>query len=337
MAVLDRTVQSFIDQLAADGGPAIYTLTPDQARGVLLRMQSGHVGRPHVQVEDRNVNWCSRTLRLRIVRPDHVKARAPVIMYFHGAGWVMGDVATHDRLVRELVVGAEAALIFVEYDRAPEHPYPIAIEEAYAATLYVAEHGEELYVDPTRLAVAGDSVGGNMATVVSLLAKQRSGPAIAAQLLFYPVTDADFETHSYNQFAQGPWLTKLAMQWFWDQYLPDHDPRKLPTASPLRASITQLAGMPPALIITAENDVLRDEGEAYGRKLIQAGVEVVSTRYNAVIHDFVLLNALAESPPARAAIAQATCFLRRVLASTEHASGGGTALSENREPTWNRP
>jgi acetyl esterase len=159
-----------------------------------------------------------------------------------------------------------------------------------------------------------------MATVVSLLAKQRSGPAIAGQLLFYPVTDADFDTHSYNQFAQGPWLTKLAMQWFWDQYLPDHDLRKLPTASPLRASITQLAGLPPALVITAENDVLRDEGEAYGRKLIEAGVEVVSTRYNAVIHDFVLLNALAESAPVRAAIAEATGFLRHVLASTERAA-----------------
>ena len=326
MAVLDPTVQSFIDQLAADGGPAIYTLTPDQARGVLSRMQSSHAGRPRVQVEDRDVNWRSRTLRLRIVRPNHVKARAPVIMYFHGAGWVMGDVATHDRLVRELAVGADATLIFVEYDRAPEHPYPIAIEEAYAATLYVAEHGQELYVDPTRLAVAGDSVGGNMATVVSLLTKQRSGPAIAGQLLFYPVTDADFDTHSYDQFAQGPWLTKLAMQWFWDQYLPDHDLRKLPTASPLRASITQLAGLPPALVITAENDVLRDEGEAYGRKLIEAGVEVVTTRYNAVIHDFVLLNALAESAPVRAAVAQATCFLRHVLASTEHACGGGTAI-----------
>jgi acetyl esterase/lipase len=165
-----------------------------------------------------------------------------------------------------------------------------------------------------RTAVAGDSVGGNMATVVSLLAKERSGPAIAAQLLFYPVTNADFETGSYKQFADGPWLTRAAMQWFWDQYLPDHNQRKDATASPLLASLKQLADLPRALIITAENDVLRDEGEAYGRKLIEAGVEVVTTRYNATIHDFVMLNALAGAAPTRAAVSQGIDFLKSVFA-----------------------
>src|SRR5262245_15524126 len=236
-------------------------------------------------------------------------------MYFHGAGWVMGDSTTHDRLVRELAVGADATVVFVNYNRAPEHRYPAAIEEAYAATCYVSEHDNEFRVDATRLAVAGDSVGGNMATVVSLLAKQRSGPAIVGQLLFYPVTNADFETDSYKRFANGPWLTRSAMQWFWDQYLPDHNKRKDPTVSPLMASLEQLAGSPRALIITAENDVLRDEGEAYGRKLIEAGVEVVTTRYNATIHDFVMLNALADAAPTRAALMQAVDFLKSVLAA----------------------
>jgi len=213
-----------------------------------------------------------------------------------------------------LAVGADATVVFVDYDRAPEQRYPVAVEEAYAATRYVSEHAEELGADATRLAVAGDSAGANMATVVALLAKQRSGPALAGQLLFYPVTNADFETGSYKQFADGPWLTKRAIQWFWDQYLPDHSKRKDPIASPLLASSDQLAGLPRALIITAENDVLRDEGEAYGRKLIEAGVEVVTTRYNATIHDFVMLNALAEAAPTRAAVTQAVDFLKCVLA-----------------------
>ena len=312
--VLDPVNQKLIDHLAAEGGPPIYTLTPDEARTVLLRAQSGAVRKPPAQVKDLNVESARGTLPLRTIRPDHAIDRGPVVMYFHGAGWVMGDSTTHDRLVRELAVGAQATVVFVDYDRAPEHRYPVAIEQAYAATRYVSEHAEEFGVDATRLAVAGDSVGGNMATVVSLLAKQRSGPAIVGQLLFYPVTNADFESRSYQQFADGPWLTRRAMEWFWDQYLPDHRKRKDPTASPLLASSEQLAGLPRTLIITAENDVLRDEGEAYGRKLIEAGVEVVTTRYNATIHDFVLLNALAEAAPTRAAVTQAVDFVKTVLA-----------------------
>jgi acetyl esterase len=311
--VLDPVNQKLIDHLAAEGGPPIYALTPDEARSVLLRAQSGAVRKPPAQVKDLNVESDRGTLRLRTIRPDHAIDRDPVVMYFHGAGWVMGDSTTHDRLVRELAVGAQTTVVFVDYDRAPEHRYPVAIEQAYAATRYVSEHAEAFGVDSTRLAVAGDSVGGNMATVVSLLAKQRSGPAIVGQVLFYLVTNADFETGSYKHFADGPWLTRRAMEWFWDQYLPDHGKRKDPTASPLLASLEQLAGLPRALIITAENDVLRDEGEAYGRKLIEAGVEVVTTRYNATIHDFVLLNALAEAAPTRAALMQAVDFLKSVL------------------------
>jgi acetyl esterase len=311
--ILDQVNQAVINQLAAHGGPPIYTLTPEEARSVLLRAQSGSFRKPDAEVKDWKVSSGPYTLRLRTIRPHTAVDSSPVVIYFHGAGWVMGDSTTHDRLVRELAVGANATLVFVDYDRAPEHRYPVAIEEAYAATCYVSGHAEEFGVDAARLAVAGDSVGGNMATVVTLLAKQRSGPAIAGQLLFYPVTNADFETGSFKQFADGPWLTRAAMQWFWDQYLPDRSLRKNPTASPLLASPEQLAGLPRALIITAENDVLRDEGEGYGRKLIEAGVEVVTTRYNATIHDFVMLNALAQAAPTRAAVAQAVGFLNSVL------------------------
>ena len=214
---------------------------------------------------------------------------------------------------REIANGAKAAVVFVDYDRSPEARYPIAIEQAYAATRYVADHAKEFHVDASRLAVAGDSVGGNMAAVVTLLAKERGGPAIDQQVLFYPVTDANFDTGSYNQFANGPWLTREAMKWFWNAYLPDEAKRKDPTASPLQASLEQLNGLPPALIITDENDVLRDEGEAYGRKLTQAGVKVTSIRYNGTIHDFVLLNAIAETPAVRGAISVANDTLRAAL------------------------
>jgi acetyl esterase/lipase len=250
---------------------------------------------------------------IRIIRPAGAAEILPVVMYFHGGGWVLGDRDTHDRLVREIAVGAEAAVVFVEYDRSPEARYPTAIEQAYAATRYVVDNGARLHVDPLRLAVVGDSVGGNMAAAVTLMAKQRHGPKIAHQVLFYPVTDACFDTLSYTRFADGPWLTRRAMQWFWDAYLPDPASRKQPTATPLNASLEQLAGLPEALIIVDENDVLRDEGEAYARKLSNAGVRVTSTRYNGTVHDFVMLNALADTPATRGAIAQAVGALRGAL------------------------
>jgi acetyl esterase len=309
--VLDCTIRQLIEELASHREPPIYKLTPEEARNGLLRTQSCPVPKPEAQIKDWNVNSEAGALRLRTIRPIHVEDHSPVILYFHGGGWVVGDATTHDRLIRDLAVGTRATVVFVDFDRAPEHQYPVAIEQAYAALRYVADHAEEFGVDSTRLFVAGESSGGNLATVVSLFAQQRSGPSIKGQLLFYPATNADFETVSYRQFADGPWLTRAAMQWFWDQYLPDHNKRKDPHASPLLASLDQLAGLPRALIITAENDVLRDEGEAYGRRLMEAGVEVVSTRYNGVIHDFLLLNKVANAAPARAALTQAVDFFKK--------------------------
>ena len=309
---LELHTQEFVDSLA--GAPPIYTLSLVDARSVLAQAQSIPVGKPSAQTEDIALPvGPTGSVPIRVIRPVGATAVLPVVMYFHGGGWVLGDRDTHERLVREIAVGAQAAVVFVDYARAPEARYPVAIEQAYAATRYVADNAAELGIDPLRLAVAGDSVGGNMAAAVTLIAKQRRGPNIAFQLLFYPVTDSGFDTPSYNQFADGPWLTKRAMEWFWDAYLPDPAVRKQPTATPLNASLDQLASLPEALVIVDENDVLRDEGEAYARKLSDAGVRVISVRYNGTIHDFVMLNALADTPATRGAIAQAVGALRRAL------------------------
>ena len=247
---------------------------------------------------------------IRILRPQHASAMLPVILYIHGAGWVFGNNHTHDRLIRELAVGAEAAVVFPNYSLSPEARYPTAIEENYAVLRWVAEHGLEFGMDPQRIAVAGDSVGGNMAAAMTLMAKERGGPTIMRQLLFYPVTDAAFDTDSYHQFAEKYFLRRDAMMWFWDQYTTNPQERNEIMASPLRASIEQLKGLPQALVLTAEADVLRDEGEAYAKKLREAGNLVTAVRFQATIHDFVMLNALANTTAARGAIALATTWLR---------------------------
>ena len=309
---LELHTQQFVDSLA--GAPPIYTLSPADARSLLARAQSIPVGKPSAQIEDMALPvGPTGSVPIRIVRPVGAAGVLPAVMYFHGGGWVLGDRDTHDRLIREIAVGAEAAVVFVDYARAPEARYPVAIEQAYAATCYLANMGSSLHIDPLRLAVAGDSVGGNMAAAVTLMATQRRGPKIAFQVLFYPVTDAGFDTPSYIRFSDGPWLTKRAMEWFWDAYLPDPAAREQPTATPLNASPGQLASLPEALVIVDENDVLRDEGEAYARKLSDAGVRVTSVRYNGTIHDFVMLNALADTPATRGAIAHAVGALRGAL------------------------
>lgn len=310
---LEPSTQAFVDSLT---GPPLYTLTPDAARAVLSGAQTSvKVALPSASSTDQvlNVGPDGRT-NIRVLRPANAKGLLPAVVYIHGGGWVLGDKETHDRLVREIAVGANAVVIFVDYDRSPESRYPSAIEQSYAVAKYVAEHADEFGADASRLVVAGDSVGGNMAAVVALMAKERKGPNLLAQLLFYPVTDASMSSASYSEFAQGPWLTKPAMAWFWDQYMPDSGKRSDIHASPINASVEQLRGLPQTLLIVDENDVLRDEGEAYGRKLAQSGVTVTSIRYNGTIHDFMLLNPITETPAVRAAVKQANLYLRDIFA-----------------------
>jgi acetyl esterase len=312
--ILESKTQSFIDTLAAKGGKPIYELSYADARKVLEDAQAGQVKKLPADVEDKVLpTGPTGEVSVRIYRPQGSKGPLPVVMYFHGGGWVLGSKNTHDRLLRDLVNGTKAAFVFVNYTPSPEAQFPVPIEQDYAATRYIADHGQEFGLDSSRLAVAGDSVGGNMVAVVTQLAKERKGPAIRYQVLFYPVTDAGMNTSSYRQFAEGPWLTKAAMEWFWDAYAPKQSDRQKTTASPISATLEQLKGLPPALIIVDENDVLRDEGEAYARKLIQSGVDVTVVRFLATFHDFAMLNGLAETPAARAAIQLASDRLASAL------------------------
>jgi acetyl esterase len=311
--VLEPAAQEFANATA--NPPFLADLGPVEGRKTVDEVQSGDIAKPDVDIEDTSVpGGPSGEVSVRIIRPKGATGTLPVIVYMHGAGWVFGNNATHDRLIRELADGAGAALVFPNYGLSPEVHYPHALEEGYAVLRWIADHGAEMNLDGSRIAIAGDSVGGNMSAALTLIAKERSGPELAAQALFYPVTDASFDTDSYQQFAEGYFLRRDAMQWFWDQYAPDQDQRDEITASPLRATTDQLAGLPPALVITAEADVLRDEGEAYGRKLREAGVDVTATRYEGVIHDFMMLNALRESNGAKAAITQAIAYLKDALA-----------------------
>jgi acetyl esterase/lipase len=314
---LDPTTRAFLDAVNSKGGPALKDLPLPDARRVLTSAQAVQVEKPQVEIEEATVP-CEKygDVPVRIVRPKGASRAAgaggilPGVIYLHGGGWVLGDWSTHDRLVRELAVGAGATLIFVEYTRSPEARYPAAAEQAYAATKWAADNAGTVGIHPAKLAVAGDSVGGNLAAAVTLLAKSRGGPKIGMQVLFYPVTDAGMDTPSYTEFAEGHFLTRDSMRWFWEQYAPDASVRGQPLASPLKTPAEHLRNLPRALVITAEADVLRDEGEAYARKLMTAGVPVTATRYLGAIHDFVMLNSLATSPPTRAAIAQACGLLR---------------------------
>jgi acetyl esterase/lipase len=288
-------------------------MSPADARAALTNVQ--HASKVSVlpaDIEDLSILGGPKgQVSLRIVKPEGSRETLPAILYFHGGGWVLGDAHTHDRLVRELANRTNSAVVFVNYSRSPEARYPVAIEECYRAAAYVAESGGQHRIDGSRLTVAGDSVGGNMATVVAMMARQRRGPEIGLQVMFYPVTDASFDTASYRQFAGGFWLSREAMKWFWDQYLPDKAARKQPLASPLQASADQLSGLPPAVVITDEFDVLRDEGEAYAHKLTDSGVKVAAVRCLGTIHDFMMLNALSQSAAVRSAMDLACDMIKK--------------------------
>lgn len=314
-AELEPTTRAFIDGLPS--GKPIYTLTPTEARGVLSSVQAASkVTLPDVQIKDLTLPVGPKgQTDIRVMRPMGATGVLPVIIYMHGGGWVLGDRTTHDRVIREFTIGANAALVFVDYERSPEARYPHAVEQGYAVAKYVADNAEKYMVDVNRMVIVGDSVGGNMAAVIAMLAKERGGPDFKAQVLFYPVTDASMSTKSYEEFGNGPWLTRKAMAWYWDQYLPDTSARGDRHVSPVNSTKSDLADLPQTLLIVDENDVLRDEGEEYARKLTEAGVRVTTVRYNGTIHDFVLLNALTATPAVRGAIGQATGYLRYVFSA----------------------
>ncbi|MER6434524.1 alpha/beta hydrolase [Streptomyces sp. 900105245] len=306
--ILEPAAQEIAD--ATSKPPFLYELGPEGARKVLDDIQAAPVDKLDVNEQWATVPAEVGEVRVRIVKPVDVGQGAPVVLYVHGGGWILGNAGTHDRLVRELAVGADAVVAFVEYDRSPEARYPVALEQAYVTAQWLIRSADEHGLDVSRLAVAGDSVGGNMAAALAILAKQRGDVTFIHQSLYYPVTDAAQDTDSYREFADGPFLTAQGMAWFWDAYTTDPDERVQSTASPLRASQEELVGLPPALVIVDENDVLRDEGEAYARRLTEAGVDTTSIRYNGVIHDFMMLNPVRPTNGANAAIEQAIRTLR---------------------------
>jgi acetyl esterase len=309
--VLERASQEFVD--ATSSPPFIYELTPDEARKVLDDVQAAPIDK--LPVDERWITVPAEVgdVRVRIVRPPDAKGTLPVILYIHGGGWVLGNAGTHDRLVREFAVGTGAAVVFVEYDRSPEAHYPVAIEQGYATAQWIVRNGPDNGLDPNRMAVAGDSVGGGMTAALALVAKDRGDVRFVQQSMYYPVTDAGMDTGSYEQFAEGYFLTAKGMAWFWDAYLPDVERRSEPYASPLRASDEQLAGLPPAFLLVDEADVLRDEGEAYAGRLRAAGVPITTVRYDGITHDFMMLNPLSDTRATRAAVAQAIAVLRDAL------------------------
>ncbi|MBZ5753079.1 alpha/beta hydrolase [Metabacillus rhizolycopersici] len=307
--VLEPEAQKFVEDTA--NPPYLFDLGPEKGRETVDEVQSGEVSKLPVEVEELTIEGeTTGPVSIKILRPENAPENLPVILYTHGAGWVFGNAHTHDRLVRELAVGSQSAVVFTNYSLSPEAKYPIAIEEVYTALEWIAKEGQNHGMDSSNITVAGDSVGGNMSAAITLMTKERKGPAIRKQLLFYPVTDASFDTESYKEFATGYFLRRDGMKWFWEQYTSDPQQRAEITASPLRATTEQLKGLPEALIITAEADVLRDEGEAYANKLREAGVKVTAVRFQGIIHDFVMLNDFADTEAAKGAMMLANAWLR---------------------------
>jgi acetyl esterase len=310
---LSLAVKAFLRPMNA-GGPGVESLSEQDARNLLINLQASvKVDLSGIDESEKTITQDGYTVKLTIVRPKGNKKKLPVFIFTHGGGWVLGDYPTHKRLVRDLVVASEYAAVFVHYTLSPEAHYPQAINEIYAAAKWVSAHGDEINVDGKNMAAVGNSAGGNMTTVLCMLAKDKGGPGIKLQILMWPATDTSFTEDSYEEYGRERFLTIPLMKWSWDRYIMDTIQRKEKYASPLKASLEELKDLPPALIQVAENDILRDEGEAYGRKLEQAGVNVLSVRYNGMIHDFGMLNGLAETAQVKGLIELAAAELKKHL------------------------
>lgn len=312
---LDRVTAEFLANLESHDSKPLYEMEIDEARQFLVDLQKKKHKEIPADVTDLSIpTENAGPVSVRLIRPENYNEPLPVIIYLHGGGWILGDKETHDMLIRRLANCTNSVVAFVNYTRSPEAVYPTAINQAYGVLKHFYENPEDYSIDSDRIIVAGDSAGGNMAAAVALRAMREDGPKVLFQALLYPVTDANMDSESYKLFKDGPWLSKKAMEWFWDAYLPDKKMKNDLYVSPARANMEDLAGLPPALIITGENDVLRDEGEEYARKLDEAGVKVMNFRVNLTIHDFMMLNGLHHSKAVKGAFK----FLCSVLAHKLH-------------------
>jgi acetyl esterase/lipase len=310
---IDPQIRTFLADLNKDSSP-FWLLPQPKPQEILTGLQNKTPGdMSGVSKVEKMITQNGRSVKLYIMKPQNVKGTPGVLLFIHGGVWIVGNFKNHQRLLHDLVVGSGQIGVFVEYTALPYGKFPAPLEESYTALDWVAANASSFGADGTRIAVAGNSVGGNMTAALTLLAKDRKGPKIAYQVLFIPATDASVDTDSYHEFAIGRFLPRAFMKYGWDHYAPDEQTRNNPYVSPLRAGNDELSGLPPALVITAENDPLRDEGEAYARKLKEAGVAVTSTRYNGMIHDFVLLNALRALPGTQAALEQASKAIHDAL------------------------
>lgn len=311
---IDRGTKEFLKVLNAPGGKPLESLPYADARMVLVNAQSSaNVDLSGIEESEKTITTDGHTIKLNIVRPAGAKGNLPVFLFIHGGGWILGDYPTHKRMVRDLVVLTGYSGVFVNYTPAPEAKYPTQINEIYAAAKWVAANGGEIQVDGKNMGIVGNSVGGNMTTVTTLQAKDKKGPEFKVQVLMWPIVDNDFETASYLQYGKDRFLTTAVMKWMYDAYTTDPKERNEPYNAPLKATVEQLKGLPPTLIQVAENDILRDEGEAYGRKLDEAGVPVTLVRYDGMIHDFGLLNGLAHLPATQSLFLQAAAELKKYL------------------------
>ena len=295
---LTKDTEDFVNEIESENSTPLYELTAQEARDFLKNLQSKTCKKIEADITEIDIEG----VKTFIVRPQNNTEKLPAVLYLHGGGWVMGDEYVFDNLIRKIANCSDTVVVFPQYSPAPEAQYPQQINEAYSVLNYIYNNAEKLNIDKNKIALMGDSAGGNMATVLALKSKDEKGPKIKFQLLLYPVTNADMDTDSYENFADGPWLSKKAMEWFWDAYVPEKIDRKNKYVSPLHADVEELKNLPSTLIITAENDVLRDEGEAYARKLDNAGVDVINVRINGTIHDFMMLNALSENKPVKGAL-----------------------------------
>jgi len=311
---LGNKTRQFLELLAEINPPPPYSVSPVEARNNLLGLQEKYYKPENCEIQEFKVDLKGvPSFNLYFYRPKNKKEKLPVVLYVHGGGWFLGGKEVFDMYIRKLCNKINMAVAFVDYSLSPEVKYPVAINQVYGALKYIKNNVGDLNVDAGKIAIAGDSAGGNMATVTAIRASKENGPKVRAQVLIYPVTDLEMNYKSYEEFENGPWLTKKSMEEFKKAYLPDDYKENDTYHSPIKASLEELASLPPTLVIVDENDPLRDEGEQYAQKLDDAGVETLSLRINGTFHDYMMLNALSDTPQAKETLKIVASFLKEHL------------------------